>query len=93
MTAHTIESLVCVPVVLPLLAAGVKLAIGGRLRHLQSLISIVTLGVSLAVSALLLVTVDAAARWSPSWAAGRRRSGSAWSPTGCRRCCWWCRRP
>ncbi|MGP3910891.1 Na+/H+ antiporter subunit D [Nonomuraea sp. 10N515B] len=59
MTAHTIESLVCVPVVLPLLAAGVKLAIGGRLRHLQALISIVTLGVSLVVSALLLVTVDA----------------------------------
>ncbi|MBF8192138.1 Na+/H+ antiporter subunit D [Nonomuraea sp. K274] len=53
------DRLVCVPVLLPLLAAGVKLAIGGRLRHLQSLISIATLSVSLAVSVLLLVTVDA----------------------------------
>ncbi|HEX4817604.1 MAG TPA: Na+/H+ antiporter subunit D [Nonomuraea sp.] len=52
------ESLICVPVLLPLLAAGVKLAIGARLRRLQSLISIVTLSISLAVSVLLLVAVD-----------------------------------
>ncbi|NUP04127.1 MAG: Na+/H+ antiporter subunit D [Nonomuraea sp.] len=51
--------LVCVPVLLPLLAAGVKLAIGGRLRHLQSVISITTMCVSLAVSLLLLTHVDA----------------------------------
>lgn len=53
-----LSSLVCVPVLLPLLAAGVKLAIGGRLRRLQSLISLVTLGLSLAVSVLLLVAAD-----------------------------------
>lgn len=53
-----LESLVCVPVLLPLLAAGVKLAIGGRLRRLQSLISLVTLSLSLAVSAVLLVAAD-----------------------------------
>ncbi|MEV5890603.1 Na+/H+ antiporter subunit D [Nonomuraea fuscirosea] len=53
-----LSSLVCVPVLLPLLAAGVKLAIGGRLRRLQSLISLVTLGLSLTVSVVLLVAVD-----------------------------------
>ncbi|MET7328430.1 Na+/H+ antiporter subunit D [Nonomuraea sp. NPDC005650] len=53
------ERLICVPVLLPLLAAGVKLAIGGRLRRLQSLISLVTLAVSVVVSALLLVAADA----------------------------------
>ncbi|MGP4095413.1 Na+/H+ antiporter subunit D [Nonomuraea sp. KM90] len=55
----TLESLVCVPVMLPLLAAGVKLAIGGRLRRLQSLISLVTLGISLAVAVVLMVAADA----------------------------------
>ncbi|WP_188193184.1 Na+/H+ antiporter subunit D [Nonomuraea sp. SYSU D8015] len=58
MAAHITEGLVCVPVLLPLLAAGVKLAIGGRLRRLQSLISLGTLTVSLVVSVLLLVAVD-----------------------------------
>ncbi|WP_245641912.1 Na+/H+ antiporter subunit D [Nonomuraea candida] len=53
-----LEGLVCVPVLLPLLAAGVKLAIGGRLRRLQSLISLVTLGVSLSVSVVLLIAAD-----------------------------------
>ncbi|MER7499329.1 Na+/H+ antiporter subunit D [Nonomuraea pusilla] len=52
------EGLACVPVLAPLLAAGLKLAIGGRLRHLQALISLVTLGVSLAVSVALLVAAD-----------------------------------
>ncbi|QFY08755.1 Na+/H+ antiporter subunit D [Nonomuraea phyllanthi] len=52
------EGLVCVPVLLPLLAAGVKLAIGGRLRRLQSAISLVALGISVAVSALLLAAAD-----------------------------------
>ncbi|SEG96907.1 multicomponent Na+:H+ antiporter subunit D [Nonomuraea solani] len=51
-------SLICLPVLLPLLAAGVKLAIGARLRRLQSLISLVTLGISLAVSVVLLVAAD-----------------------------------
>ncbi|MEO3794741.1 Na+/H+ antiporter subunit D [Nonomuraea sp. B10E15] len=53
-----VESLICVPVLLPLLAAGVKLAIGGRLRRLQSVISLVTLGLSLAVSVVLLVAAE-----------------------------------
>ncbi|WP_336205287.1 Na+/H+ antiporter subunit D [Nonomuraea sp. LPB2021202275-12-8] len=53
------ESVISVPVLLPLLAAGVKLAIGGRLRRLQSLISVVTLAVTVVVSMLLLVEVDA----------------------------------
>ncbi|SEU19504.1 Na+/H+ antiporter subunit D [Nonomuraea wenchangensis] len=53
-----LEGLVCVPVLLPLLAAGVKLAIGGRLRRLQSLLSIGTMSVTLAVSALLLIAAD-----------------------------------
>ncbi|MFB4263697.1 Na+/H+ antiporter subunit D [Nonomuraea sp. GTA35] len=53
-----LESLVCVPVLLPLLAAGVKLAIGGRLRQLQSMISLVTLGISLAVSVVLMIAAD-----------------------------------
>ncbi|TDD48902.1 Na+/H+ antiporter subunit D [Nonomuraea terrae] len=52
------ESLICVPVLLPLLAAGVKLAIGGRLRHVQALISLGTLCVTLAVSVVLLVAAD-----------------------------------
>jgi multicomponent Na+:H+ antiporter subunit D len=50
--------LLCVPVLLPLLAAGLKLAIGGRLRRVQSLISLVTLGVVVAVSLWLLVAAD-----------------------------------
>ncbi|GGS62654.1 Na+/H+ antiporter subunit D [Nonomuraea spiralis] len=54
-----LRGLVCVPVLLPLLAAGIKLAIGGRLRHLQSAISVTTLGISLAVSVLLLAHADA----------------------------------
>jgi multicomponent Na+:H+ antiporter subunit D len=53
------ESLIAVPVLLPLLAAGVKLAIGGRLRRLQESISIATLAVTVAVSLLLLAEVDA----------------------------------
>ena len=53
------ESLIPLPVLLPLLAAGVKLAIGGRLRRLQSLISLVTLAISVLVSLLLLFEVDA----------------------------------
>ncbi|MFI7106216.1 Na+/H+ antiporter subunit D [Nonomuraea sp. NPDC050227] len=53
-----LRGLVCVPVLLPLLAAGIKLAIGGRLRHLQSAISVTTLGISLAVSVLLLAHAD-----------------------------------
>ncbi|PZG14774.1 Na+/H+ antiporter subunit D [Nonomuraea aridisoli] len=52
------ESLICVPVLLPLLAAGVKLAIGGRLRHLQAFISLGALCVTLAVSVVLLVAAD-----------------------------------
>ncbi|MFI7612503.1 Na+/H+ antiporter subunit D [Nonomuraea terrae] len=52
------ESLICVPVLLPLLGAGVKLAIGGRLRHVQALISLGTLCVTLAVSVVLLVAAD-----------------------------------
>ncbi|NRQ36654.1 Na+/H+ antiporter subunit D [Nonomuraea sp. NN258] len=52
------EGLVCVPVLLPLLAAGLKLAIGGRLRYVQASISLGTLAVSLAVSVLLLIAVD-----------------------------------
>ncbi|MFG2074317.1 Na+/H+ antiporter subunit D [Nonomuraea maritima] len=55
----TLEGLVCVPVLLPLLAAGVKLAIGGRLRRVQSFISLCTLCVTLAVSVVLLVAADA----------------------------------
>ncbi|MFB9630844.1 Na+/H+ antiporter subunit D [Nonomuraea helvata] len=53
------ERLVCLPVLLPLLAAGVKLAIGGRLRRVQSLISLATLAVSVAVSVVLLRAADA----------------------------------
>ncbi|WP_327103755.1 Na+/H+ antiporter subunit D [Nonomuraea glycinis] len=53
------ESLISVPVLLPLLAAGVKLAIGGRLRRLQALISFATLVVTVVVSFALLVEVDA----------------------------------
>ncbi|MEV4246517.1 Na+/H+ antiporter subunit D [Streptosporangium canum] len=52
------EALIPVPVVLPLLAAGIKLAIGGRLRRLQSLISVVTLTTVLVVSSVLLVAAD-----------------------------------
>ncbi|MEU6998120.1 Na+/H+ antiporter subunit D [Nonomuraea sp. NPDC046570] len=52
------QSLVAVPVILPLLAAGMKLAIGGRLRRLQSMISVLTLAGVLAVSLVLLVAAD-----------------------------------
>ncbi|GGO64243.1 Na+/H+ antiporter subunit D [Nonomuraea cavernae] len=52
------EALVSLPVLLPLLAAGLKLAIGARLRRLQSLISIGTLGGVLVVSVLLLIEAD-----------------------------------
>ncbi|GAA3088266.1 Na+/H+ antiporter subunit D [Streptosporangium carneum] len=52
------QALISVPVVLPLLAAGLKLAIGGRSRRLQALISVVTLTTVLAVSLVLLVAAD-----------------------------------
>ncbi|MFC5815114.1 Na+/H+ antiporter subunit D [Nonomuraea harbinensis] len=52
------EALIPVPVLLPLLAAGIKLAIGARLRHLQGVISIFALAVNLVVSAVLLAQVD-----------------------------------
>lgn len=52
------EALIPVPVVLPLLAAGLKLAIGGRLRRLQALISVATLAAVLATSLALLVAAD-----------------------------------
>ena len=52
------EALISVPVVLPLLAAGLKLAIGRRLRRLQALISVLTLATVLAVSLILLPAAD-----------------------------------
>ncbi|WP_327085353.1 Na+/H+ antiporter subunit D [Nonomuraea sp. NBC_01738] len=52
------QSLIGVPVVLPLLAAGLKLAIGGRLRRLQAMISIVTLALVLVISGTLLIAAD-----------------------------------
>lgn len=52
------EALIPIPVVLPLLAAGLKLSIGGRLSRLQALISVFTLTVVLVVSVVLLVAAD-----------------------------------
>ncbi|MGJ6962978.1 Na+/H+ antiporter subunit D [Streptosporangium sp. G11] len=52
------EALIPVPVVLPLLAAGLKLAIGRKLQRLQALISLGTLAVVLLVSLLLLPAAD-----------------------------------
>ncbi|MFI6814156.1 Na+/H+ antiporter subunit D [Nonomuraea sp. NPDC050328] len=52
------SALICLPVVLPLLAAALKLAIGQRLSRLQSLISVVTLIVVLAIAIVLAVAVD-----------------------------------
>ncbi|MEU4405179.1 Na+/H+ antiporter subunit D [Streptosporangium sp. NPDC023963] len=52
------EALIPVPVVLPLLAAGLKLAIGRKLVRLQALISVGTLAVVLLVSLLLLPAAD-----------------------------------
>ncbi|GHH64425.1 Na+/H+ antiporter subunit D [Streptosporangium violaceochromogenes] len=52
------EALIPVPVMLPLLAAGLKLAIGGRLRRLQALISVTTLAAVLATSLALLAAAD-----------------------------------
>ncbi|MFF4413993.1 Na+/H+ antiporter subunit D [Streptosporangium sp. NPDC001559] len=52
------RELVAVPVLLPLFAAGLKLAIGGRPRRLQALISVVTLTAVLVVSVLLLAAAD-----------------------------------
>ncbi|MEV8632459.1 Na+/H+ antiporter subunit D [Streptosporangium sp. NPDC051023] len=54
----TVQALISIPVTLPLLAAGLKLAIGGRQRRLQALISVVTLTTVLAVSLVLLVAAD-----------------------------------
>ncbi|MFI6496292.1 Na+/H+ antiporter subunit D [Nonomuraea typhae] len=52
------EALIPVPVLLPLLAAALKLAIGARLRRLHALISLVTLAAMLVVSVILLVAAD-----------------------------------
>ncbi|MEV0754279.1 Na+/H+ antiporter subunit D [Streptosporangium sp. NPDC050280] len=52
------EALIPVPVVLPLLAVGLKLAIGSRLRKLQALISVGTLAVVLVVSLILMFAAD-----------------------------------
>lgn len=52
------SALICLPVVLPLLAAALKLAIGQRLSRLQSLISVFTLSAVLAFALVLLVVVD-----------------------------------
>src|SRR5699024_12437504 len=47
--------LVPLPVILPLFAAGVKLALGGRRPKLQQAVSLITLTVVLIVGALLMV--------------------------------------
>lgn len=58
-TAATLAStLVPLPVILPLCAAGLKLAIGLRLQRTQRLISAVVLTAVLAVSFVLLVVAD-----------------------------------
>ncbi|HWM37007.1 MAG TPA: Na+/H+ antiporter subunit D, partial [Streptomyces sp.] len=56
--ASTASALVPLPVILPLLAAGLKLAIGVRLQRTQRVISTVVLAVVLAVALLLLIDAD-----------------------------------
>lgn len=76
------EALIPIPVVLPLLAAGLKLSIGGRLSRLQALISVFTLTVVLVVSVVLLVAADTGgplATYVGGWDAP---IGIPWSPTG-----------
>ncbi|MFI6386516.1 Na+/H+ antiporter subunit D [Nonomuraea sp. NPDC050540] len=52
------QALIPAPVLLPLLAAALKLAIGGRLRRLHALISLATLGAMVVISLILLVAAD-----------------------------------
>lgn len=56
--AAVASALVPLPVILPLLAAGLKLAIGVRLQRTQRMISTVVLTTVLAVALLLLVEAD-----------------------------------
>ncbi|HIY40463.1 MAG TPA: Na+/H+ antiporter subunit D, partial [Candidatus Nocardiopsis merdipullorum] len=53
--ADSLHLLVPLPVILPLFAAGVKLALGGRRPKLQQAVSLITLTVVLIVGALLMV--------------------------------------
>ena len=53
--ADSLHLLVPLPVILPLFAAGVKLALGGRRPKLQQSVSLITLTVVLIVGALLMV--------------------------------------
>ncbi|HEV7626223.1 MAG TPA: Na+/H+ antiporter subunit D [Streptomyces sp.] len=57
-TASAASALVPLPVILPLLAAGLKLAIGVRLQRTQRVISTVVLSTVLAVALLLLIAAD-----------------------------------
>ncbi len=56
--ASTSSALVPLPVILPLLAAGLKLAIGVRLQRTQRVISSVVLAAVLAVALMLLIDAD-----------------------------------
>ncbi|SCK05981.1 multisubunit sodium/proton antiporter, MrpD subunit (TC 2.A.63.1) [Streptomyces sp. WMMB 714] len=56
--ASTSSALVPLPVILPLLAAGLKLAIGVRLQRTQRVISSVVLAAVLAVALVLLIDAD-----------------------------------
>src|SRR5699024_4173315 len=53
--ADSLHLLVPLPVILPLFAAGVKLALGARRPKLQQAVSLITLTVVLIVGALLMV--------------------------------------
>ncbi len=70
--ASVVSALVPLPVILPLLAAGLKLAIGVRLQRTQRVISTVVLATVLAVALILLINADShgpqvmyAGGWSP----------------------------
>ncbi|WP_320669095.1 Na+/H+ antiporter subunit D [Patulibacter defluvii] len=54
----SVTSLVALPVILPLFAAGLKFAIGPRLPKLHRLISVGTLAAVLAIAVVLLVAAD-----------------------------------
>ena len=77
------NNLVPLPVLLPLLGAGLALALNRRPRA-QRVVSTLVMVAVVAVATTLLVSPTASGRSCSGSAPGRSRWASRWSPTGCR---------
>jgi multicomponent Na+:H+ antiporter subunit D len=82
-----VTALLTLPIVLPLLGAGLSIMVG-RSRAAQRVISLVVLTAVTGISIALAVVVDREGIVTVRPAGGRPRSASPWWRTGCPRSCW-----